>query len=245
MDRVIWNTPGEEDAAVHTLRQRGYQPQPAAAGLHPQEQREAAPLGIPTMTDRAMQTLYLLALDPVAETTADPNSYGFRARAVSRRRDGANASRPGPTQLGPVGARRRHPRVLRSRMLILPSKSQCGERAILELAELVERGRRIGEQKGLALRVFGHLDGAVVDPVVDPVRRELQRLGESGARSGSRRRGAGAIGCRLRNRRWRRRMMRTVLGSTVACFGASDSPCCRQLRGDLLVGYAAVRSPRR
>ena len=30
------------------------------------------------MSDRAMQALYLLALDPVAETTADPNSYGFR-----------------------------------------------------------------------------------------------------------------------------------------------------------------------
>jgi RNA-directed DNA polymerase len=30
------------------------------------------------MKDRAMQALYLLALDPVAETTADTNSYGFR-----------------------------------------------------------------------------------------------------------------------------------------------------------------------
>src|SRR5437588_6179653 len=30
------------------------------------------------MKCRAMQALYLLALDPVAETTADPNSYGFR-----------------------------------------------------------------------------------------------------------------------------------------------------------------------
>ena len=30
------------------------------------------------MYDRAMQAIYLLALDPVAETTADPNSYGFR-----------------------------------------------------------------------------------------------------------------------------------------------------------------------
>jgi RNA-directed DNA polymerase len=30
------------------------------------------------MLDRAMQALYLLALAPVAETTADPNSYGFR-----------------------------------------------------------------------------------------------------------------------------------------------------------------------
>jgi hypothetical protein len=30
------------------------------------------------MHDRAMQTLYALALAPVAETGADPNSYGFR-----------------------------------------------------------------------------------------------------------------------------------------------------------------------
>jgi RNA-directed DNA polymerase len=30
------------------------------------------------MKDRAMEALYLLALDPVAETTADLNSYGFR-----------------------------------------------------------------------------------------------------------------------------------------------------------------------
>lgn len=35
-------------------------------------------LGMPTMKDRAMQALYLLALDPIAETTGDPNSYGFR-----------------------------------------------------------------------------------------------------------------------------------------------------------------------
>ena len=30
------------------------------------------------MADRAMQALYLLTLDPIAETTGDPNSYGFR-----------------------------------------------------------------------------------------------------------------------------------------------------------------------
>src|SRR5713101_8086804 len=33
---------------------------------------------MPTMQDRAMQALYLHALDPIAETLADPNSYGFR-----------------------------------------------------------------------------------------------------------------------------------------------------------------------
>jgi RNA-directed DNA polymerase len=32
------------------------------------------------MKDRAMQTLYKLALDPLAETTGDPNSYGFREK---------------------------------------------------------------------------------------------------------------------------------------------------------------------
>jgi RNA-directed DNA polymerase len=30
------------------------------------------------MADRAMQALYLRALDPIAETLGDPNSYGFR-----------------------------------------------------------------------------------------------------------------------------------------------------------------------
>jgi len=30
------------------------------------------------MVDRAQQALYLFALEPVAETEADPNSYGFR-----------------------------------------------------------------------------------------------------------------------------------------------------------------------
>jgi RNA-directed DNA polymerase len=36
------------------------------------------PLGIPTMLIRAQQALHLLGLEPVAETLADPNSYGFR-----------------------------------------------------------------------------------------------------------------------------------------------------------------------
>jgi RNA-directed DNA polymerase len=35
-------------------------------------------LGIPTMADRAMQALYLLGLDPIAESHADGHSYGFR-----------------------------------------------------------------------------------------------------------------------------------------------------------------------
>lgn len=40
--------------------------------------KEKRPLGIPTMRDRAMQALQLLALEPIAETTADRISFGFR-----------------------------------------------------------------------------------------------------------------------------------------------------------------------
>jgi len=36
------------------------------------------PLGIPCMRCRAMQALWKLALEPVAESLADSNSYGFR-----------------------------------------------------------------------------------------------------------------------------------------------------------------------
>ncbi len=36
------------------------------------------PLGIPTMYDRAMQSLYALAIEPIAEATGDRRSFGFR-----------------------------------------------------------------------------------------------------------------------------------------------------------------------
>ncbi len=78
VDGETWPTPQEKTAAVKSLRRRGYQPQPLRRVYIPKSNGKQRPLGIPTMKDRAMQALHLLALDPVSETKADRNSYGFR-----------------------------------------------------------------------------------------------------------------------------------------------------------------------
>src|SRR5215470_17442767 len=78
VDKVLWNTPETKAMAIQEMQTRGYTAQPLRRLYIPKPHGKQRPLGLPTMKDRGMQALYLQALDPIAETHADPNSYGFR-----------------------------------------------------------------------------------------------------------------------------------------------------------------------
>lgn len=78
VDGILWKGDKAKIQVANSLRRHGYKAQALRRIYIPKKDGKKRPLSIPTMYDRAMQALYKLALAPVAETTADRNSYGFR-----------------------------------------------------------------------------------------------------------------------------------------------------------------------
>src|SRR5215813_945350 len=78
-DHDLWNTPEKKATAVPRREPwRAYRPRPLRRLYIPKKHGTQRPRSMPTMDDRARQALYLPTLQAMAETTADPNAYGFR-----------------------------------------------------------------------------------------------------------------------------------------------------------------------
>ena len=79
VDKKLWSTSASKMKAVLSLANKRYRSKPLKrVYIAKKGKNKKRPLGIPTMYDRAMQTLYALSLEPIAETTADSISFGFR-----------------------------------------------------------------------------------------------------------------------------------------------------------------------
>lgn len=79
IDGEKWLTPDSKIKAVLSLTGKKYRAKPLKrVFINKPGKNKKRPLGIPTMYDRAMQSLYALALEPIAETMSDTRSFGFR-----------------------------------------------------------------------------------------------------------------------------------------------------------------------
>ena len=82
VDRELLDTNVKKSKYVDDLKinLNDYKAMPLKRIEIPKKNGKVRPLGIPTMFDRCIQALYKLALEPIAEVTADKNSYGFRPK---------------------------------------------------------------------------------------------------------------------------------------------------------------------
>jgi RNA-directed DNA polymerase len=78
IDKEKWDSPAKKYRAVSRLEKKGYKAKALKRVYITKSNGKKRPLGIPTMTDRAMQALEAMALDPIIESTSDATSFGFR-----------------------------------------------------------------------------------------------------------------------------------------------------------------------
>jgi RNA-directed DNA polymerase len=83
-DGIVWKSSKDYWNAIQILTEivrspEGYRAQPLRRVWIPKpNSKELRPLGIPTITDRAVQAIYHFGVDPVVESRSDYNSFGFR-----------------------------------------------------------------------------------------------------------------------------------------------------------------------
>ncbi|HIH93994.1 TPA: reverse transcriptase [Methanosarcina acetivorans] len=78
IDGERWLTPTSKIKAVLSLTGKRYKAKPLKrVFINKPGKKKKRPLGIPTMYDRAVQSLYSLALEPIAENMSDMRSFGF------------------------------------------------------------------------------------------------------------------------------------------------------------------------
>ena len=78
VDHQRWDTAGQKYKAILQLKTDKYFPSPYLRAYIPKADGKSRPLSIPTLFDRAVQTLYRFYLEPIAEAGADINSFGYR-----------------------------------------------------------------------------------------------------------------------------------------------------------------------
>lgn len=79
IDGIIWNRPEQKFSAILDLKDLSrYKATPVKRRYISKTDGKLRPLGIPTMMDRAVQTLHMFTIDPIAEETACQRSYGYR-----------------------------------------------------------------------------------------------------------------------------------------------------------------------
>ena len=85
VDGETWSSPETKMKAALKLTDKKYMAKPLRrVYIEKYGSKKKRPLGIPTMYDRAMQSLYALALEPIAEATGDRTSFGFRKERSTR-----------------------------------------------------------------------------------------------------------------------------------------------------------------